>query len=71
MLKLVIHEGLNRVVRKMMDQYDVDIVRLRRTRVGPITMAGVKVGQSRELSAAEVAGLYEAVGLDDAHREDA
>lgn len=64
LLKLVIHEGLNRVVRKMMDQYDIEIVRLRRTRVGPISLAGLKVGQWRELRASEVAGLYEAVGLD-------
>ncbi len=63
-LKLVIHEGLNRVVRKMMDQYEIDIARLRRTRIGPLTMAGASVGQSRELRATEVAGLYEAVGLD-------
>ena len=67
-LKLVIHEGLNRVVRKMMDQYEIEIARLRRTRIGPLTMAGVNVGQSRELRAAEVAGLYEAVGLDSLER---
>jgi 23S rRNA pseudouridine2605 synthase len=33
-LKLVIHSGLNHVVRKMMDQYEIEIARLRRTRVG-------------------------------------
>lgn len=69
LLKLVIHEGLNRVVRKMMDQHEIEIVRLRRTRIGPITMAGVKTGQWRDLRAAEVAGLYEAVGLDALERE--
>lgn len=64
LLKLVIHEGLNRVVRKMMDQHEIEIARLRRTRVGPISSAGLRAGQWRELRAAEVAGLYEAVGLD-------
>lgn len=68
-LKLVIHEGLNRVVRKMMDQHDIEILRLRRTRVGPITMAGVNVGQWRELRNAEIAGLFEAVGLDNISRD--
>jgi 23S rRNA pseudouridine2605 synthase len=63
-LKLVIHEGLNRVVRKMMDQYEIEIARLRRTRIGPLTMAGLNIGNFRELRASEVAGLYEAVGLD-------
>ena len=68
-LKLVIHEGLNRVVRKMMDQYEIEIARLRRTRIGPLSMAGLKTGQWRELRAAEVGGLFEAVGLDVAPRE--
>jgi 23S rRNA pseudouridine2605 synthase len=63
-LKLVIHEGLNRVVRKMMDQFDIEIARLRRTRVGPISISGVAVGHWRELRAAEVADLHAAVGLD-------
>lgn len=68
-MKLVIHEGLNRVVRKMMDQYEIEIVRLRRTRIGPLSLAGVKTGQWRELRAAEVAGMFEAVGLDSGPRE--
>lgn len=63
-LKLVIHSGLNRVVRKMMDQYEIDILRLRRTRVGPISLGKTPTGQWRELRAAEVAGLFAAVGLD-------
>lgn len=67
-LKLVIHEGLNRVVRKMMDKHEIEIARLRRTRIGPITMAGVKAGQWRELRPAEVSGLYDAVGLDESAR---
>lgn len=67
-LKLVIHEGLNRVVRKMMDQHEIEIARLRRTRIGPLAMSGLSAGHSRELRASEVAGLYEAVGLDAINR---
>ncbi len=65
LLRLVIHSGLNRVVRKMMEQHDIQIERLRRTRVGPISLGKVPVGHWRELRAAEVADLYAAVGLDD------
>jgi 23S rRNA pseudouridine2605 synthase len=65
-LKLVIHSGINRVVRKMMDQYGIEIARLRRTRVGPIALGRMPVGRWRELSPGEVAGLFEAVGLDHA-----
>ena len=49
-LKLVIHSGLNHVVRKMMDQYEIEIARLRRTRVGPISLAGVSIGAMARLS---------------------
>lgn len=68
-LKLVIHEGLNRVVRKMMDQHEIEIVRLRRTRIGPLSLGALNVGNFRELRASEVAGLYEAVGLDAPERD--
>jgi 23S rRNA pseudouridine2605 synthase len=68
-LKLVIHSGLNHVVRKMMDQYEIEIARLRRTRVGPISLAGVSSGKWRDLQAGEIAGLYEAVGLDNAQSD--
>lgn len=68
-LKLVIHEGLNRVVRKMMDQHDIEVVKLRRTRIGPITMGSVKTGEWRDLRSGEVAGLFEAVGLDNIEQD--
>lgn len=70
-LKLVIHEGLNRVVRKMMEQHEIEIARLTRTRIGPITMQKLGVGQWRDLRSAEVAGLFEAVGLDAVGQVDA
>jgi 23S rRNA pseudouridine2605 synthase len=50
----------------MMDQYGIEIARLRRTRVGPIALGRMPVGRWRELSPGEVAGLFEAVGLDHA-----
>lgn len=65
-LKLVIHSGLNRVVRKMMEQYDIEIVRLNRTRVGPVSLGKMPVGYWRDLKPGEIGGLYEAVGLDTA-----
>jgi 23S rRNA pseudouridine2605 synthase len=68
-LKLVIHSGLNHVVRKMMDRHGIEIARLRRTRVGPISLGRMPVGQWRELKAGEVSGLYEAVGLNTAEME--
>lgn len=63
-LNLVIHSGLNRVVRKIMDQHEIEIERLRRTRVGPISLGKTPSGEWRDLRTAEVAGLFAAVGLD-------
>ncbi len=64
-LKLVIHSGLNRVVRKMMEQHQIEVAHLRRTRVGPIALGKLPVGEWRDLRPAEVAGLFAAVGLDE------
>ncbi|MCA9859515.1 MAG: rRNA pseudouridine synthase [Thermomicrobiales bacterium] len=64
LLRLVIHSGLNRVVRKMMDRHDIQIERLRRTRIGPISLGRTPVGYWRELRPAEVADLFSAVGLE-------
>lgn len=63
-LRLVIHEGLNRVVRKMMDRHDIEILRLRRTRIGPITLGRLPIGAWRDLKPTETNALAEAVGLD-------
>jgi 23S rRNA pseudouridine2605 synthase len=63
-LRLVIHEGLNRIVRRIMERFEIPVVRLQRTRIGPIRVAGLPIGGWRDLRPGEVANLYEAVGLD-------
>jgi 23S rRNA pseudouridine2605 synthase len=61
-LRLVIHEGRNRQVRRMCAAIDHEVVRLVRTRIGPIHDATLAPGASRQLSLAEVRQLMEAVG---------
>ena len=61
-LRIVIHEGRNRQVRRMCAAIGHEVVRLVRTRIGPIHDATLAPGFSRQLSLAEVRKLMEAVG---------
>jgi 23S rRNA pseudouridine2605 synthase len=66
LLRIVIHEGRNRQVRRMCAVVGHDVTRLVRTRIGPIQDATLTPGSSRQLSLAEVRRLMEAVGMSDA-----
>ncbi|MEZ5282918.1 MAG: hypothetical protein R2770_20875 [Acidimicrobiales bacterium] len=60
LLKLVIHEGRNRQVRRMCESVGHPVKRLVRTRIGPLTDPKLKPGQWRELTSEEVRSLYAA-----------
>jgi 23S rRNA pseudouridine2605 synthase len=59
-IKLTIHEGRNRQVRRMCAAVGHPVVRLVRTRVGPIAERRLKPGEWRPLTQAEVRALAEA-----------
>jgi 23S rRNA pseudouridine2605 synthase len=59
-IRLVIHEGRNRQVRRMCEAIGHPVRRLVRTRIGPITDTGLKAGEWRSLSDEEVAALARA-----------
>jgi pseudouridine synthase len=56
-LRLTIHEGRNRQVRKMCEAIGHPVDRLRRVAIGPIRDERLKPGQWRDLTADEVARL--------------
>jgi 23S rRNA pseudouridine2605 synthase len=60
LLTITIHEGRNRQVRRMCDAIGFPVVRLVRTRVGPIRDDKLRPGEWRELSQREVRKLAEA-----------
>ena len=62
-IKIVLHEGIYHVVRRMMEQVGIEVDRLRRVRLGPISLAGLPLANWRDLSIGEALQLYEAVGL--------
>lgn len=63
-LKVVIHEGMYHIVRRMMDEVGIPVARLRRVRVGPLTLGNLPAGGWRDLSEAELANLFQALRLD-------
>ncbi|MFI5035779.1 MAG: pseudouridine synthase [Acidimicrobiales bacterium] len=65
LLRIVIHEGRNRQVRRMCGAVGHEVTRLVRTRIGPLQDATLSPGASRQLSVAEVRRLMESVGLSD------
>ncbi len=56
-LRLVIHEGKNRQVRRMCEAIGHPVKRLVRTRIGPLRDTTLAPGQWRKLSGAEVRAL--------------
>jgi 23S rRNA pseudouridine2605 synthase len=56
-LEIILTEGRNRQVRRMLEAIGSKVLKLVRVSLGPLTLEGLQIGQWRELSAAEVAGL--------------
>lgn len=61
-LRLVVHEGRNRQVRRMCDAIGHPVRRLVRTRIGPLRDTGLAPGRWRELTGSEVRALAGAAG---------
>ena len=60
-LRITIHEGRNRQVRRMCEAVGHPVRRLIRTRIGPITDHRLKAGEWRSLTRAELQSLAQAV----------
>ena len=62
LLRITIHEGRNRQIRRMCEAIGHPVIRLVRTRIGPIVDRRLKPGEWRVLSRDEVRSLEVAVG---------
>lgn len=58
--RIVLTQGLNRQIRRMCSFFGYKVVKLQRVRIINVTLAGLKLGQWRELEPAEVRGLVPA-----------
>jgi pseudouridine synthase len=63
-LRIVIREGRQRQVRRMLQAVGHKVLALERTGFGPLRLGRLKVGGWRVLSTGEVAALHRAAGLD-------
>jgi 23S rRNA pseudouridine2605 synthase len=64
-LRIMIHEGRNRQVRRMCEAIGHPVRRLVRTRIGPLTDRSLRPGEWRELTPAERRSLVETVAVVD------
>ena len=62
-VELVIHEGRNRIVRRLLDHVGHPVRRLTRTAIGPVVLRGLKPGEMRELTLDELGSLLDSAQL--------
>ncbi len=57
LLEIVLVEGKNREVRRMLEAVDFTVLKLVRTTIGPLTLEGLEIGKYRPLTRAELSSL--------------
>ena len=63
LVEIQLHEGRNRIVRRLFDELGYPVTRLLRTQVGPIHLGTLKPGRTRVLGRDELGSLMTEVGL--------
>lgn len=63
LLEMSLHEGRNRIVRRMLDEVGHPVRQLVRIRIGPVHIGTLRAGRVRHLTRVEVGALYKLVGL--------
>ena len=64
-IRIVIHEGRHRQVRRMLEAVGHQVLALKRTAFGPLRLGRLKTGGWRVLSSGEITALRRATGLED------
>ena len=62
-LEVTIHEGRYHIIRRLMEAVGVEVVRLIRTRFGPILLGDILEGRWRDLNEVELSNLRKALDL--------
>lgn len=63
LVEVVLHEGRNHIVRRLLEEVGHPVTRLVRTQVGPIRLGALRPGRTRVLGREELGALMSAVGL--------
>lgn len=59
LIKITLHEGRNRIVRRTMEAVGHPVRRLSRIGIGPVRLGTLKVGELRDLTREELGGLLD------------
>jgi 23S rRNA pseudouridine2605 synthase len=62
LIKITLHEGRNRIVRRTMEAVGHPVRRLSRTGIGPVRLGALRSGEVRELTRDELGGLLDLTG---------
>ena len=62
-VELVIHEGRNKIVRRLLEHVGHPVTRLTRTRIGPVRLGQLKSGELRDLTLDELGDLLDTTEL--------
>jgi 23S rRNA pseudouridine2605 synthase len=63
LLSIVLHEGMNRIVRRLMESVGIPVIKLHRVRVGPLSVSGIPRGAHRDLTPGELTSLLQSLHL--------
>ena len=63
LVQVELHEGRNRIVRRMFDAVGHPVTRLVRTRIGPVRLGTLRPGRTRVIEGKELGALMASVGL--------
>ena len=66
-LRIMLSEGKNREIRRMLARLHHKVMRLRRTAIGPVELGSLSKGKSRRLSQAELEALRYATTKEKSH----
>jgi 16S rRNA U516 pseudouridylate synthase RsuA-like enzyme len=69
-LEVVLAEGKNREVRRIIEAVGFKVLKLVRTGIGPLALAGMEIGKWRELTPSEVAALRKGLNLEPGMKQD-
>ncbi|HBY45778.1 MAG TPA: rRNA pseudouridine synthase, partial [Chloroflexi bacterium] len=64
-VRIVLHEGRNRIVRRMFEEVGYPVLQLVRTRIGPLQLGDIPRGYWRDLREGELIQLREALRITD------
>jgi 23S rRNA pseudouridine2605 synthase len=62
-IEVSIHEGRYHIIRRLMEAVEVDVLRLIRTKFGPISLGDTPEGRWRDLNSGELTNLRNVLGL--------